>query len=84
MTQAIAQTWAVPIGSAHIHPAKGAGVMRKKIEKPNIVETYNIGGSTIHIADNFIRKDPDEIERIIDEFHAIGWMIHQEFEDKAG
>ncbi|WP_400163971.1 hypothetical protein ACAF76_012880 [Brevibacillus sp. TJ4] len=58
--------------------------MRKKIGNPNIVETYVINGSTIHIADNCIRTDPEEIEKIIDDLHALGWEIHKEAENKAG
>ncbi|WP_157211768.1 hypothetical protein [Brevibacillus borstelensis] len=58
--------------------------MGKKREKPNIVETYMIEGSTIHIADNCMRKDKEEIDRIIDDFHAAGWAILQEAENKVG
>lgn len=46
-------------------------------DEPNIVETYRIGGSTIQIADNYVRTDPTEIERILDNMHQAAWKIIQ-------
>lgn len=50
---------------------------------PNIVETYQIEGSTIHICDNFIRTEPAEIQRVLDEYHAAGWAIVRELREKG-
>ena len=74
-----AKTMPVPLARAHTPIEKGARVM----ERPNIVETYKIGGSTIQIADNYVRTDPDEIERILDEFHAAGWAIWNKLQEEA-
>lgn len=50
--------------------------MRKKpLPEGRIVETYHYGNSTVHISDACIVHDPDEIEKIIDNWHEIGWAI---------
>lgn len=64
----------VQVQTPHIPSMKGAWCMR---DEPNIVETYRIGGSTIQIADNYVRTDPTEIERILDNMHQAAWKIIQ-------
>ena len=53
---------AVHLAPAHTPVKKGVTAM------PNVVEEYQIGGSTIQIADDFVRTDPEEIERILDSY----------------
>jgi len=70
---------AVHRAPAHTPIEKGARVM----EKPNIVQSYKIGGSTIEIADDFVRTDPDEIERILDDMHRAAWKIVQSCRERG-
>lgn len=74
-----AKTMPVPLEPAHTPIEKGARFM----ERPNIVETYQIGGSTIQIADDFVRTDPDEIERILDDMHRAAWKIVQSCRERG-
>lgn len=75
---------AVPQASLHTLYRGEATVKQSKAPVvPNIVETYQIGGSTIHICDNFIRTDPAEIEKVLDDFHAAGWRIIEELAAKG-
>lgn len=61
-----------------VHPASAhTPVKRGAITVSNIVEEYKIGGSTIQIADDFVRTDPAEIEQILDDMHRAGWKIVQ-------
>lgn len=68
---------AVQLASAHTPVKKGAGAM------PNVVEEYKIGGSTIQIADDFVRTDPAEIEQIIDDMHRAAWKIVQSCRERG-
>jgi hypothetical protein len=70
---------AVHRAPAHTPVKKGALGM----ERPNIVETYQIGGSTIQIADNYVRTDPAEIERILDDMHRAAWKIVQSCRERG-
>ncbi len=70
---------AVHLAPAHTPIEKGARVM----ERPNIVQSYKIGGSTIEIADDFVRTDPVEIERILDEMHRAAWKIVQSCRERG-
>ncbi|QJD87879.1 hypothetical protein [Cohnella herbarum] len=51
---------------------------RKSLPVPNIVKTYKFGNSTVHIADNFVAKTPDDIKKVLDRYHAAGWAIIEE------
>ncbi|WP_274363739.1 hypothetical protein [Paenibacillus thermotolerans] len=59
--------------------------MKRKKEKviPNIVETYQLGNTTIHIADNFIARDPEEIERRVSELYKIAWRIVRDARERG-
>jgi hypothetical protein len=74
----------VPDALPHRHnPRGGVSVKKKENKVPNIVETYHYGNTTVHIADNFIRTDPDEIEKILDELHAAGWRIVENLRERG-
>jgi len=68
---------AVQVAHPHTPVKKGVSAM------PNIVEEYQIGGSTIQIADDFVRSDPAEIERILDDMHRAGWKIIQSCRERG-
>ncbi|MFC0214053.1 hypothetical protein ACFFK0_16615 [Paenibacillus chartarius] len=51
--------------------------MKKAMEEPNIVETYKFGNSTVHIASNFFVSTPEAKQRVLNEMHAIGWLIEE-------
>jgi len=70
---------AVQLALSHTPIPKGARFM----EKPNIVQSYKIGGSTIEIADDFVRTDPEEIERILDDMHRAAWKIVQSCRERG-
>lgn len=78
-------TRAVPIPELHRLYQRGETAVKKsKLPVvPNIVETYKLGNATIHICDNFIRTDPAEIEKVLDDFHAAGWAIIDELREKG-
>lgn len=68
----------VPIKQLHTLPLGGAAAVKKQkvLPEPNIVKTYQLGNSTVHIADNAYRDmTPEEIEKVLDEYHAAGWRI---------
>jgi hypothetical protein len=46
--------------------------------EPTIVETYKFGNSTVHIASDYFVKTREEIEKVVDTMHAIGWLIIKE------
>ncbi|GIO13575.1 hypothetical protein J19TS2_31300 [Cohnella xylanilytica] len=52
--------------------------------KGNIVETTMIGNTTVHVCDDFIVTDPDEIERVLDEYYAAGWAMWRKICDQEG
>lgn len=47
----------------------------------NIVETYQLGKTVVHIADDFVAKTPEEIEKVLDDYHDAGWVIAQKLID---
>lgn len=63
--------------SMHTPLQRGTAVM------PNVVEEYKIGGSTIQIADDYVRTDPAEIERIKDDMHRAAWKIVQSCRERG-
>lgn len=77
---------AVPQQLPHTHnPRRDVRMSKSKIpDNPNIVETYKIGASTVHIADNFIRTNPEDIKRVLDEFNAIGRRIVRKIYEAGG
>jgi len=68
--------------AVHPEPAH-TPVKRGAVTVPNIVEEYKIGGSTIQIADDFVRTDPAEIEQIKDDMHRAGWKIVQSCRERG-
>lgn len=46
-----------------------------KLPTGNIVETYTIDGTTIHICDDFVVRTPEEIEKVLKDMHAVAWKI---------
>jgi len=78
---------AVPQTLPHKHIPRGDVPMsrtdKNKQEVPNIVKTYRIGGSTIHIADNYVAKTPEEVEKVLDRLHAVGWRIVEDLAEKG-
>jgi hypothetical protein len=76
----------VPKPQQHTLPIGGAAVVRRPVKSqalpvPNIVKTYQFGNSTVHIADNAYRdKTPEEIEKVLEDYHAAGWRIIESLE----
>jgi hypothetical protein len=69
---------AVPQESLHSLYRGEAKVKKPSIRVqvvPNIVETYKYGNATVHIADNFIRTDPEEIQKVLNEYYAASWAL---------
>lgn len=66
----------VPNNLAHKHNPRGDVVMPiKRPKQGNIVETLRLGGTTIHICDDYFAETPEEIEKILDDYHAAAWAI---------
>ncbi|AJS59687.1 hypothetical protein UB51_15725 [Paenibacillus sp. IHBB 10380] len=42
--------------------------------KGNVIETFKLGNTTIHICDDFIVSD-FEVDTVVKELYAIGWRI---------
>lgn len=63
----------------HKHIPKGDVFMPKKPNESsnggNIVETYKLGNTTVHICDDCFAKTPEEIKKVLDDYHAAGWAI---------
>lgn len=68
----------------HKHVAGGGSRVKtgRETEKPDIVQTYQYGKTTVHIASNSFVKTPEEKERVIREMHMAGWAIIQEMYQK--
>ncbi|QMV43717.1 hypothetical protein [Cohnella cholangitidis] len=49
----------------------------------NIVKTMMIGNTTINFCDDCIVKTPEELEKVLDRFHAAGWAIIEELVAKG-
>ncbi|WP_168121922.1 hypothetical protein [Paenibacillus sp. HB172176] len=59
------------------------GKKTKKLPDPNIVETYQLGNTTVHIADNaYHDKSPEAIKQVWKDFYAAGWVIWNQDETK--
>jgi hypothetical protein len=44
--------------------------------EPNIIETYQLGNTTVHIADNSYRdKTAEEISNVWTDFYTAAWTI---------
>lgn len=54
------------------------------LPEPNIVETYNIDGSTIHICDNYVAKTPEEIEKVVKNLYSAAWKIVRSIRENGG
>lgn len=53
-----------------------AGMKREKFKRQgNIVQTMQIGNTTIHICDDCIVDTPEKAERVLDDLYAAGWAI---------
>jgi len=74
----------VPQQLPHIHVTGGVPLVKKNrvVDKPNIVKTYQFGKTTVHIADNYIAKTPEEMEKVDRDVHAALWPIIDEMEQK--
>lgn len=45
-------------------------------KQPNIVETYQLGNTTVHIADNAFRdNNQEQTEKIWKAFYAAAWVV---------
>mgnify|MGYP001427496398 CR=1 FL=1 len=66
-----------------VHAASAHTLNKGETAMPNVVEEYKIGGSTIQIADDYVRTDPEEIERILDDMHRAGWKIVQSCRERG-
>lgn len=79
---------AVPHPSEHTHNPRGDAAVEKSKSKiplePEIVETYKFGGSTVHICSNYFAKTPEETQRVLDNFHAVGWKIVKQIQANGG
>lgn len=67
----------VPLRIPHTHVMRGNAVVK---EQGRIVETYQVGKSTVHIMDTYFAKSEQEVENILDEMHEVVWQIVQEDE----
>lgn len=68
----------------HKHVAGGGSRMKaaQKKEEPNIVETYQFGKATVHIASNSFVKTEAEKEKVLHDLHMAGWAIFRETQEK--
>lgn len=61
----------------HRHTARGdVAVKNKLVEHPNIVETYQLGNTTVHIASNYFRTDPEEQKAVLEDYKRAAYQIH--------
>lgn len=73
----------VHAASRHTHMPRGGWMKRQEPEQPNIVKTLQIGNATVHIADNFCARTPEEIDKVLNEYHAAGWAIVDELVERG-
>jgi len=60
----------------HMLPIGGdAGVKKKAPLHGNIVKTMMIGNTTIHFCDDCIVETEEEVDQVLERFHAAGWAI---------
>ncbi|GMK47527.1 hypothetical protein PghCCS26_46570 [Paenibacillus glycanilyticus] len=51
-------------------------IITNEVHEPNIVESYQIGSTSIHIADNGYKdKSKEEISKVWSNFYEVGWEI---------
>lgn len=69
----------------HKHLPRGDAEMMKKKPpvEPNIVQTYQLGNTKVQIADNFVARTPEEIEKVLNNLHNAGWKIIDELIEKG-
>lgn len=70
----------------HTLCARGDVAMKRRQFKRegNIVYTTQIGNTTIRICDDFCARTPEEVEKVLDDFHAAGWAIVESAHDVNG
>ncbi|MFB4326033.1 hypothetical protein RB298_27285 [Priestia sp. BR_2] len=77
---------AVPQTALHIHnPGRDVQLPNPKVKLPegNIVETYTIGESTIHICDDYMARTPEEKDKVIKNMHEKAWAIIRDLQEKG-
>lgn len=77
----------VPQRAPHIdNPGRDAQVPKNNLPLPeaNIVETYSIGESKVHICDNYMAKTPEEINKVVMDMHEKAWAIIRDIQEKGG
>ncbi|MFX3631889.1 MAG: hypothetical protein ACE3L7_07390 [Candidatus Pristimantibacillus sp.] len=73
----------------HILPQRSDAAVKKRKQPndlpiPNIVKTYQLGNTTIHIADNAYRdKTTDQLEQVWKDFYAAAWVILEKAEQSC-
>lgn len=75
----------VPMTAPHMLPTGGDAAVGKKHKPPllgNVVKTYNIDGTTIHICDDCIVKTKEEVDAIISRFLTIGAEMIREVRER--
>lgn len=79
---------AVPQTTGHTHnPRRDVAMPNDKSKiplEPVIVETYKFGGSTVHIGSNYFAQTPEEVQRVLDNFQAVGWKIVRKIHENGG
>ncbi|MGI2294130.1 hypothetical protein [Paenibacillus sp. GXUN7292] len=79
----------MPVLKAELHTLPiGGDAAVKKVTPPlqgNIVKTIHDGNAIIHIADDCVAKTPEEIDKVLEDYHAAGWRIIESLEaEKEG
>lgn len=76
---------AVPQPVPHTHTVRGDALVpnKKPLPEGNIVKTYQIGESLVHICDDFVAKTPEAVERVVRNMHLVGWKIVLEAREKG-
>lgn len=75
------KTMPVPVEMPHTLYQRGNVAVE---DKGKIVQTYHIGKSTVHIMDTYFAQSQDEIEKVLDDMHEVGWLIAQEGGEGVG
>lgn len=55
----------------------------KMVREANIVKTINNGGATILIADNYCAKTPEDIEKVVQEYYSVGWLVVRRMRERG-
>lgn len=75
----------VPTSEPHMLPTGGDAAVNKKRKVPlmgNVVKTYMIGNTTIHVCDDFAVKTTEETDAIISNFLRIGTRILRNIQER--